>query len=114
MASKGIINPNFLFVRKAPPKSAIAAIGVKLGGWGSIRLIAAIRIATVTYMNLGVIIFDCIVLRFIIPQSYIKILNLIESLHLSNECLIPPGSKTRTPGTFSKGIAGSLHQSGQI
>ena len=69
MASNGIINPNFLSVRQAPPKSAIAAIGVKLGGWGSMRLIAAIRIATVTNRNLGVMIFDCIVLIYLAKLS---------------------------------------------
>ena len=54
MATRGTMNANFLFAKNAPPNNAIAAMGVKLGGWGSTRLIAASRMAIAMNRNLGV------------------------------------------------------------
>ena len=65
MASKGIIKANFLFAKLAPPKSAMAAIGVKLKGWGSNRLMAASKMAIVMNRKRGVIIFDGILFTFV-------------------------------------------------
>lgn len=57
MASRGTAKASLLFEKQAPPKRAIAAIGVKLGGWGTIRLIAARRIAMLMKINFGANVF---------------------------------------------------------
>jgi hypothetical protein len=62
IATNGIINANARFENIAPPNNAIAAIGAKLGGCGSNRLMIANAISTATMafcrFSMIVLIYD--------------------------------------------------------
>ena len=58
MDANGMMKADFLSGKKAPPKSAMAATGVKFGKCGNNRESAAIKIATETKMNFGELKFD--------------------------------------------------------
>lgn len=46
ITAKGTMNANARLENIAPPKSAMAAMGAKFGGWGNSRLAMAKRINT--------------------------------------------------------------------